>query len=149
MGVIEKLNDPKDWMNVILCSRKRSGELRICLDPKPLNKFIKRSYYKTPTLQEISLKLAGAMLFTKFDAKHGHWAIHLDEESSLLTCFNTPFGKCKYLRYPFALEVFQDIFQQKNGPSSGRMQRSHWYIKWHLRKWQNNCRTWQESKEDN
>ena len=113
VGVIEKVNEPADWMNAIACSRKRSGELKICLHPKPLNKFIKTTYYKTPTLEEISHKLAGAKHFIKLEAKHGYWAIHLNEESSLLTCFNTPVGMYKYLRYLFGLKVSQDIFQQK------------------------------------
>ena len=100
-------------MNAIACSRKKSGELRIYFDPKPPNKFIKRANYKTPTLEEIFHKLAGAKHFTKLDAKHGYWAIHLDEESSLLTYFNTLFGRYKYFRYSFGLKVSHDIFQQK------------------------------------
>ena len=113
MGVIERVYEPTDWVDANVCSRKRSGELRICFDPKPLNKFIKRTYCKTSILEEISHKLSGAEYFIKLDAKHGYWAIYLDEESSLLTCFNTPFGRYKYLRCPFGLKVSQDIFQQK------------------------------------
>ena len=112
-GVIKKVNEPTDWVNAIACSRKKNDALRICLDPKPLNKCIKRTHNKTPTLEEISHKLAGAKHFTKLDAKHGYWAIHLDEESSLLTCFNTPFGRYRYLRCPFGLKMSQDIYQQK------------------------------------
>ena len=38
MSVIKKMNEPTEWVNVnaIASCRKRSGELRICLDPKPL-----------------------------------------------------------------------------------------------------------------
>ena len=87
MGVIEKVNEPTDWVNAIACSRKKCRELRICLDPKPLNMYIKRTYYKTLTLEEISHKLTSAKHFTKLDAKNGYWVIHLDEESSQLMCF--------------------------------------------------------------
>ena len=111
--MIKKVNEPTDWVNAIACSRKKNGALRICLDPKPLNKCIKRTHHKTPTLEEISYKLAGAKDFTKRDAKHGYWAILLDEESSLLTCFNTPFSRYRYLRCPFGLKMSQDIYQQK------------------------------------
>lgn len=64
-------------------------------------------------MEEISHRLAGAKHFSKLDAKHGYWAIQLDEESSLLTCFNTPVGRYRYLRCPFGLKMSQDIFQQK------------------------------------
>ena len=106
MGMIEKVNESKNWMNAVACSRKKSGELRICLDPKRLNKFIKRTYYKTATLEEISHKLADTKHFTKLDATHGYRAIHLDEESNL---FYTPVGRYKYPSCTFGLKVLQDI----------------------------------------
>ena len=106
------MNQQTGWMQNT-CSRKKNGALQICIDPKLLNKYIKRTHHKTQTLEEISHKLAGAKHFTKLDAKHGYWAIHPDEESSLLTCFNTPFGRCRYLRCPFGLKMSQDIYQQK------------------------------------
>ena len=41
----------------------------------------------------------------------GFWHVQLDEQSSLLTTFNTPFGRFKWRRLSFricsALEVFQ------------------------------------------
>ena len=83
LGVIEKVQGPTDWVNSLAFSRKSSGGLRVCLDPKDLNKAIKRTYHKTPTLEEITNKLSGATHFSKLDARHGYWCIKLDEESSL------------------------------------------------------------------
>ena len=37
----------------------------------------------------------------------------LDNESSLLTTFNSPFGRYCFLRIPFGLVMTQDVFQQK------------------------------------
>ena len=37
-NIIEKLEGPSSWLNSYVIERKRSGKLRICLDPKPLNK---------------------------------------------------------------------------------------------------------------
>ena len=113
LGVIEKVTGPTDWVNSLAFSRKSSGGLRVCLDPKDLNKAIKRTYHKTPTLQEITNKLSGATHFSKLDARHGYWSIRLDEESSLMTTFNSPIGRYKFLRLPFGLNISQDIFQQK------------------------------------
>ncbi|GFO45200.1 polyprotein [Plakobranchus ocellatus] len=113
LEVISKVTQPTDWVNSLAFSRKPNGKLRVCLDPKDLNKAIKRTYHKTPTLEEISHKFSGAKFFSKMDAQHGYWAIHLDDESSLLTTFNSPFGRYRFLRLPFGLKVSQDIFQQK------------------------------------
>ncbi|GFS21366.1 Pol polyprotein [Elysia marginata] len=113
LGVIRKENEPTDWVNSLAFSRKANGKLRICLDPKDLNKVIKRTHHKIPTLEEISHKFSGARYFSKLDAQHGYWAIHLDESSSKLTTFNSPFGRYRFLRLPFGLNVSQDIFQMK------------------------------------
>ena len=37
-------------------------------------------------------ELNGAKFFTIVDAKKGYWYVPLDEESSYLTIFSTPFG---------------------------------------------------------
>ena len=69
---------------------KPDGSLRICLDPRDLNKAIKREHYQLPTFDEIASRLTGATKFTKVDANKGYWQIPLDEQSSKLTTTNTP-----------------------------------------------------------
>ncbi|XP_063607727.1 uncharacterized protein LOC134782233 [Penaeus indicus] len=49
----------------------------------------------------------------KLDAKNGYLSVTLDETSSFLTTFNTPFGRYRYLRMTFGLVISQDVFQQK------------------------------------
>ena len=39
--------------------------------------------------------------------------VELDSESSLLTTFNIPWGKYKWLRLPFGLKVSADVFQER------------------------------------
>ena len=115
LDVIEKVDDTEsvDYLNSLACERKDTGELRVCMDPKFLNEAIKRTYHKTPTLEEISHKFNGSRVFSKLDAKHGYWSVHLDEESSKLCTFDSPAGKFRFKRLPFGLNVSQDIFQQK------------------------------------
>ena len=73
----------------------------------------KRTYHKTPTLEEITHQFSGARVFSKLDARHGYWSIELDSESSYLTTFNSPFGRYRFQKLPFGLKVSQDIFQEK------------------------------------
>ncbi|XP_048257540.1 uncharacterized protein K02A2.6-like [Haliotis rufescens] len=110
--VIAKVTEPTDWVSSLAYSRKASGKLRVCLDPKDLNTAIKRPHYKTPTLEEITHKFSGATVFSKLDARHGYWSVKLDEESSMLTTFNSPFGRYRFLRLPFGLNLSQDVFQK-------------------------------------
>ena len=71
-GVIRGVTEPTDWVSSMVVSHKDNGRLRTCLDPKDLNKAIKRSHHKTPTLEEITQKLARAKHFSKLDAKNGY-----------------------------------------------------------------------------
>ena len=111
--VIVKVDEPTEWVNSMLVETKDDGRLRICLDPVDLNEAIKREHYPMPVLEDIVPELAGSNMFTKLDAKDGYWHVKLDRESSLLTTFNTPFGRYRYLRMPFGLKMSQDVFQKK------------------------------------
>jgi len=71
LGVIEKVTQPTDWVNSLAYSRKSNGKLRVCLDPRDLNKAIRRVHHNTPTIEEIAHQFAGAKFFTKMDAQHG------------------------------------------------------------------------------
>ena len=112
-GIIEKVTEPTDWVSSLVCSRKANGKLRLCLDPKDLNKAVKRPHHKTPTLEEISHKLEGSKYFSKLDAKNGYWSVHLHPESQKLTTFNSPTGRYFFKRLPFGLVCSQDVFQQR------------------------------------
>ncbi|XP_006811648.1 uncharacterized protein LOC100366641 [Saccoglossus kowalevskii] len=112
-NIITKVNQPTDWVNSLVIREKENGRLRLCLDPKDLNTAIKWEHHPTPTLEDITHKLTGAKLFSKLDARNGYWNVKLDEESSVLTTINTPFGRYRFLRMPFGLRMIQDVFQFK------------------------------------
>ena len=112
LGVIKRVQEPTQWVNAMVVSEKRSGELRICIDPRELNKAIYREHYQLPTQQEITSRLAGAKFFSKRDAKSGYWQIPLDEESSFLTTFNTPFGRYRFTVIPFGVVFAQEVFHR-------------------------------------
>ena len=65
------------------------------------------------TVEEVAHEFAHSHFFTKLDAHHGYWSIVLDQDSSLLTTFNSPFGRYHFLQLPFGLVCSQDIFQKK------------------------------------
>ena len=113
LGIIEPVEGHTDWINSIVPVAKPDGSIRLCLDPKDLNKSIKRKQYYTKTIDKVSAELHWSKYFTVVDAKSGYWMVELDSESSLLTTFNTPWGKYKWLRLPFGLKVSADVFQER------------------------------------
>lgn len=112
--IIAKVSEPTDWVNSLVCVEKPgSQKLRVCLDPKALNDNICRPHYPMRTIDDVTSKLTDAKYFSVLDSTKGYWSIKLDKSSSLITTFNTPFGRYRYLRLPMGIRSSQDIFQRK------------------------------------
>ena len=93
LGIINYLHPESKWQAT---SVLRSPDL---------NEAICHDHHKTPTVEEVAHE------FTH--SHHGYWSIVLDQESSLPTTFNSPFGRYHFLHLPFGLVCSQDNFQTK------------------------------------
>ena len=109
-GITVPVEEPMDWVSSLTYSWKANGKLRVCLDPGDV-KAINGHHYKIPTIEEISHQLAGSKMFTKVDGTSSYLYIVLDYASSLLTMFNTPWGRCRFIHLPWGLTCARDIFQ--------------------------------------
>ena len=112
LHIIEPVVEPTEWVNAMVIVEKPNGKLRICLDPRPLNKAIKRHRYQLPTAEEIFSEMQGAAVFSKLDASSGYWQVPVDEESSYLLTFMTPFGRYRFKRMPYGIHSASEIFQK-------------------------------------
>ena len=112
-GIIPKQTEPTPWVSLLTYLKKPNSKLRICLDPKDLNKAIIRENHKAPTLEEITHVLTGATKFSKVDGNKAFFRMHLTKQVSLLTTFNTHLGRYHFLCVPFGLKMSQDIFQMQ------------------------------------
>ena len=92
---------------------RRNGSLCICLDLKVLNRAIQGHHYPLPTIEDIATRLYDAKLFAVVDVKNGFWHVVLDEKSSYLTTFHTPFGRYWWKWMPFRKFSAPEIFQKK------------------------------------
>ena len=82
---------------------EKSGELRVCIDPKPLNDALKREHYQIPVFDDLLPVLTDARVFTKADLASAFWHLELDHESSMLTTFVTPSQRLKQDSFEFLL----------------------------------------------
>ena len=110
-SIIKKVKDPTPWISSMV-SVVKPDKLRICIDPKDLNRAIKRPNYQMPILDEILPTLANAKVLSVLDAKDGFHQVKLDESSSYLTTFWTPFGRYRYLRMPFGISSAPEEYQR-------------------------------------
>ena len=112
--VVQKVDRPTPWVNSLVIVEKRDGSLRLCLDPRDLNKAIRREHHRIPTAEDIASRLSGKKVFSIVDEKDGFWQVRLDEESSHLCTFNTHFGRYRFKRMPFGISSAPEVFQKKN-----------------------------------
>lgn len=96
--IIEKVEHPKNFVSNLVIIEKKDGSLRICLDPKDLNKVLIREHHLIPTLEEIVTKMSNKSVFSVLDLSDGFYNISLSETSSDLCTFNSPFGCYKFKR---------------------------------------------------
>ena len=92
-GIIVKETKPTEWISSLVAVQK-PRKLRVCIDQRDVNRAIKRPKYQMLTVDQVLPKLSKAKVFTVLDAKDGFHQVKLDNESSLLTTFWTPFGRC-------------------------------------------------------
>ena len=112
LKVIIPVDELTEWGSQIVVAMKKSGELRVCIDPKPLNAALKRECYQIPVIDDLLPDLTDARVFTKVDLVSAFWHLELDHETSILTTFATPYWRYRWLRLPFGLSVSSEIFQK-------------------------------------
>ena len=112
-GIISAVTEPTEWVSAMVAVKKPTKGIRICIDPKPLNKAIKRNHYPLPTVEDLTPALSKAKVFTVCDLKSGYWHVELDTDSSYLTTFATPWGRYRWRRLPFGLFLASEEFQRR------------------------------------
>ena len=111
IGAIIPVFKPTGWVSQMVATKKTDGSVRICIDPRDLNKALKQPHYPMRTVEDIALCMPNAIVFSTLDARSGFSEIKLDHESSLLTTFNTPFGRFHFLHMLFGITSASEVFQ--------------------------------------
>ena len=113
LGVISKVDKPTCWCAGMVVVPKKSGEVRICVDLKPLNESVLRETHPLPGVDETLAQLTGATVMSKLDANSGFWQIPLSKDSRELTTFITPFGRYCFNKLPFGISSAPEHFQKR------------------------------------
>ena len=51
-GFLAKVTEPTGWANSLVIVEKSNGQMRLCIDPKDLNKVVKREHFQIPTMEK-------------------------------------------------------------------------------------------------
>lgn len=63
MSVIAKVDKPTEWVSRLVVGSKKSGDIRLCVDPQALNNDLKREMHPLPVLDDVLPDLSRARLF--------------------------------------------------------------------------------------
>jgi len=100
-GVIRPSKSP--WGAPVVLVRKKSGELRFCIDFRLLNEVTKKDAYPLPKIDECLDALEGSRFFSTLDLASGYWQVAMDPEDAEKTAFVTHRGLYQWTVMPFGL----------------------------------------------
>ena len=115
LGVISRVDQQTPWCAGIVVMPKKNGDIRICVNLKPLNCNVLREVHPLPTVDETLAQLSGACMFSKLDANSGFWRIPLTVSSKLLTTFLTHNGRYCFNKLPFGISSAPEHYQKRKG----------------------------------
>ena len=90
-GIIEQIDTSPRMSNVVIV-RKKSGDIRLCLDLRQVNKAVIPDAYPIPSLEELMSEFNGSPVFSKLDLSQGYLQIPLDKSSRRITVLITHDG---------------------------------------------------------
>lgn len=99
-----------EYASSIVLIRKRTGDFRLCINFRELNKSLVKDNYPVPIIDDLIDSLSGKKYFSKLDLKNGFYHIRMADDSIKYTAFATLFGQYEFLRMPFGLKVAPSRF---------------------------------------
>ena len=91
------------FVSPIVLVKKKSGELRLCIDYRDFNTNTVKDAYPLPRIIDSFYSLIGSQYFTTLDLQSAYNQIEIEKHDKEKTAFCTPFGFFQYKRMPFGL----------------------------------------------
>jgi len=101
-----------DWIFNLVPVRKKTGEIRLCIDFRNLNKVSLKDNYLLPKMDHILQRVVGASSMSLLDGYSGYNQILVHEDDRDKKTFTTPWGTFHYAKMSFGLKNAGATFQR-------------------------------------
>ena len=95
----------------LIVVKKKSGEIRLVIDFRELNKMVIAEHYPLPRKDDMLSNLGGAKKFSSLDLRSAFHQIELSEDSRELTAFSVNFRKYNFKKLIFGYCNSPGVFQ--------------------------------------
>jgi hypothetical protein len=117
---VKKLLDTKiivplrysDWVVNLVLVRKKSGEIRLCVDFRNINKSSLKYNYPLHKMDHVLEKVVGANRMSMINGFSGYTQIAVNKHDKEKIAFTTPWGTFMYEKLPFGLMNAGATFQR-------------------------------------
>ena len=92
--------------------RKKSGDIRICIDFRNLNRASLKDNYPILAMEQILQSVSGSAMLSLLDGFSGYNQVLVSKEDRLKTTFRTKWGTYAYDKMPFRLINVGSTFQR-------------------------------------
>ena len=91
------------WLANLVPIRKKSGEIRLCVDFRNLNQVSLKDNYPLPKMDHILQRVVGSQRMSMLDgcSSYNQVAVHLGDQEKV--AFTTPWGTFMYVKMHFGL----------------------------------------------
>ncbi|SJL12778.1 related to TY3B TY3B protein [Armillaria ostoyae] len=96
----------------VLFVKKKTGELRLCVDFRGLNKISKKDCYPLPLISDLLDSVRSTRIYTKLDLRHAYHLVRIAEGDEWKTAFRTRYGSFEWRVMPFGLTNAPAAFQR-------------------------------------
>jgi len=127
-GIIRHSKTP--WMVQAVFFPKKSGQLRICIDYRELNKHTTKDSYPLHLFDEVQNKLTGSKIFSTLNLHSGYWQLPVNATDKEKTAFcpGPGIGLYEFCRILFGLTGAPSLFQHLINKTLQSVSLFRWYF---------------------
>jgi hypothetical protein len=101
-----------DWVSNLVPVRKTTGQIRLCVDFRALNRASVKDHFPLPNMEMILQQVAGSQMMSLLDGFSGYNQIKVKRTDRYKTTFTTCWGTFAYEHMPFGLSNAGATFQR-------------------------------------